>query len=102
MVFRCCRIFGDLREVGEMCGLHSVERLMAENGIKPAGSVGASKKPRRLDGRPSVNVPNRLQLAYPVDARNTIWVTDTTWTWHGSGTLSFGHLVGHVGILLWS
>ncbi|MBB4304105.1 hypothetical protein GGD81_003160 [Rhodobium orientis] len=29
------RIFGDLRDAGESCGLHRVERIMRENGIKP-------------------------------------------------------------------
>lgn len=34
-VYGARRIFGDLREAGESCGLHRVERLMRENGIKP-------------------------------------------------------------------
>ena len=34
-VYGARRIFGDLREAGESCGLHRVERLMRENGINP-------------------------------------------------------------------
>ena len=57
-VYGARRIFGDLREVGEICGLHRVERLMRENGIKP---VRGYKRPRTIAGRPSIIAPNRLQ-----------------------------------------
>ena len=50
-VYGACRIFGNLREADESCGLHRVERLMQINGIKP---VRGYKKPRAIAGRPSV------------------------------------------------
>ena len=76
------RIFGDLREAGESCALHRVERLMRENGIKP---VRGYKKPRAIAGRPSIIAPNRLQREFTVDATNKVWVTDITYirTWQG-------------------
>ena len=79
-VYGVRRIFGDLREVGEICGLHRVERLMRENGIKP---VLGYKKPRTIAGRPSIIAPNRLQREFTVDAPNKAWVTDITYvrTW---------------------
>ena len=81
-VYGARRIFGDLREVGEICGLHRVERIMQENGIKP---VRGYKKPRTVAGRPSIIAPNRLQRAFTVDAPNKVWVTDITYirTWQG-------------------
>ena len=81
-VYGARRICGDLREVGELCGLHRVERLMRENGIKP---VRGYKKPRTIAGRPSIIAPNRLQRAFTVDAPNKVWVTDITYirTWQG-------------------
>ncbi len=81
-VYGARRIFGDLREVGEVCGLHRVERLMRENGIKP---VRGYKKPRAIAGRPSIIAPNHLQRAFTVEAPNKVWVTDITYarTWQG-------------------
>jgi len=66
-VYGARRIFGDLREVGEVCGFHRVERLMRENGIKP---VRGYKKPRAIAGRPSIIAPNHLQRAFTVEAPN--------------------------------
>lgn len=81
-VYGARRIFGDLREVGEVCGLHRIERIMAKNGIKP---VRGYKKPRSIAGRPSIIAPNRLQRVFTVDAPNKVWVTDITYirTWQG-------------------
>ena len=81
-VYGARRIFGDLLEVGEVCGLHRVERLMRANGIRP---VRGYKKPRTIAGRPSIIAPNRLQRAFTVDAPNKVWVTDITYvrTWQG-------------------
>ncbi|SFL24641.1 HTH-like domain-containing protein [Mesorhizobium albiziae] len=75
-VYGARRIFGDLREAGEICGLHRVERLMRENGIKP---VRGYKRPRAIPGRPSIIAPNRLQREFTVDAANKVWVTDITY-----------------------
>ena len=81
-IYGARRIFGDLREAGEPCGLHRIERIMRVNGIKP---VRGYKKPRLITGRPSIIAPNRLQRQFTVDAPNTVWVTDITYirTWQG-------------------
>lgn len=81
-IYGARRIFGDLREAGEHCGLHRIERIMRINGIKP---VRGYKKPRSIAGRPSIIAPNRLQRQFTVDAPNTVWVTDITYirTWQG-------------------
>lgn len=81
-VYGARRIFGDLREAGEDCGKHRVERIMRNNKIK---AVRGYKAPRRIAGRPSIIAPNHLQREFTVDAPNTVWVTDITYirTWQG-------------------
>ena len=63
------RVFGDLREFGESCGLHRVERLMRRNKIK---AIRGYKSPRAIAGRPSIIAPNHLQRAFTVDAPTTV------------------------------
>lgn len=79
-VYGARRVFGDLREAGESCGLHRVERLMQHHKIK---AVRGYKKPRAIAGRPSIIAPNHLQREFTVDAPNKVWVTDITYirTW---------------------
>ena len=79
-VYGARRVFGDLREAGESCGLHRVERLMRRHKIK---AVRGYKAPRAIAGRPSIIAPNHLQRAFTVDASNTLRVTDITYirTW---------------------
>ena len=81
-VYGARRVFGDLREVGETCGLHRVERLMRRHKIK---AVRGYKAPRAIAGRPSIIAPNHLQREFTVDAPNKVWVTDITYirTWQG-------------------
>lgn len=81
-IYGARRVFGDLREVGEICGLHRVERLMRRHKIR---AVRGYRKPRPVAGRPSLIAPNRLQQAFTVDAPNKVWVTDITYirTWQG-------------------
>ena len=81
-VYGARRVFGDLREAGERCGLHRVERLMRKYKIK---AVRGYKTPRAIAGRPSIIAPNHLQRTFTVQAPNTVWVTDITYvrTWQG-------------------
>ena len=81
-VYGARRVFGDLREVGEQCGLHRVERIMRTHKIK---AVRGYKSPRTIAGRPSIIAPNQLQREFTVDAPNKVWVTDITYirTWQG-------------------
>lgn len=81
-VYGARRVFGDLREAGESCGLHRVERLMHRHKIK---AVRGYKKPRAIAGRPSIIAPKHLQREFTVDAPNKVWVTDITYirTWQG-------------------
>ncbi len=81
-VYGARRVFGDLRETGETCGLHRVERIMRIHKIK---AVRGYKAPRAIAGRPSIIAPNHLQRQFTVDAPNKVWVTDITYirTWQG-------------------
>jgi len=69
-------VFGDLREAGETCGKHRVERIMRTNKIK---AVRGYKAPRPINGRPSIIAPNRLNREFTVSAPNQVWVTDITY-----------------------
>lgn len=76
------RVHGDLNEIGETCGKKRVGRIMQLNRIK---AVRGDKTPRRIDARPSVVVPNRVQRQFTVVRANQVWVTDITYirTWQG-------------------
>lgn len=81
-VYGAPRVFQDLREVGECCGKHRVERLMRINNIR---ALRGYKAPRRIAGRPSILAPNKLAREFRVEEPNTAWVSDITYirTWQG-------------------
>jgi putative transposase len=66
----------DLREAGEKCGKHRVERIMRNHKIQ---------SPKAVKGRPSILAPNRVNREFTVDAPDCVWVTDITYirTWQG-------------------
>ena len=81
-VYGSPRIYGDLREAGETCGLNRVARLMREHGIR---AIRGYKAPRHRSGAPDTVVPNRLQRAFTSERPDRVWVTDITYirTWEG-------------------
>ncbi len=76
------RVFLDLREVGESCGVHRVARIMKTHGIK---ALRGYKAPRVITGRPSIIAPNQLNRTFTADHPDQFWVTDITYirTWQG-------------------
>lgn len=74
------RIWRDLRESGERCGVHRVARIMRAHRIK---AVHSYKQPRYVAGKPAIVAPNRLERAFCVEAPDRVWVTDITYirTW---------------------
>jgi putative transposase len=70
------RVFLDLREDGESCGLNRVARLMRLHGIRGA-KLG--KTPRHKCGKPSTVAPNRLEQNFVVPEPDRAWVTDITY-----------------------
>lgn len=84
-IYGAPRVFLDLREAGETCSKHRVERLMRKNGLRALHGY----RTRRVHvGKPSVVIPNVLQRQFTVTRPNKAWVTDITYirTWEpGSG-----------------
>jgi len=76
------RVFLDLREEGERCGLNRVARLMRRHRIK---AVRSYRRPRYVAGTPSVVTPDLLEREFTVDEPDRVWVTDITYirTWEG-------------------
>jgi putative transposase len=76
------RVFLDLREEGERCGLNRVARLMKKHRIK---AVRSYRRPRYVVGVPSVVAPDRVEREFTVGEPDRIWVTDITYirTWEG-------------------
>lgn len=81
-VYGAPRIFLDLREAGETCSKHRVERLMRVNKIR---ALHGYRAPRTVRGAASQLAPNTLQRQFTVDEPNRAWVTDITYvrTWQG-------------------
>lgn len=70
------KIHSDLRDVGEVCGINRVHRLMREEGLK--AQVGY-RSPRPRGGESHVVVPNRLQRQFSPQRPDEAWVTDITY-----------------------
>jgi putative transposase len=81
-VYGAPRVFLDLREAGETCSKHRVERLMRENGLR---ALGGFRIRRVSAGKSQVLIPNLLQRQFTVSHPNKAWVTDITYvrTWEG-------------------
>jgi putative transposase len=81
-VYGAPRVFLDLREAGETCSKHRVERLMRENGLR---ALHGYRTRRWTIGKPAVLIPNLLQRQFTVSQPNKAWVTDITYvrTWQG-------------------
>jgi len=81
-IYGAPRVFLDLREVGETCSKHRVERLMRENGLR---ALHGYRTRRIAVGKPSVLIANVLKRQFTVSKPNRVWVTDITYirTWQG-------------------
>lgn len=70
------KIYKDLREHGERCGVNRVARLMKQEGLK--AQVGYSK-PRYKGGKVAVLAENHLNQEFDAQQPNQAWVTDITY-----------------------
>ncbi len=81
-IYGAPRILLDLREQGETCSKHRVERLMRENGLRAVHGYRTRQIPA-----PKVPalIPNLLQRQFTASRANQAWVTDITYirTWQG-------------------
>ena len=70
------KIYKDLREHGERCGVNRVARLMKQEGLK--AQVGY-RKPRYKGGKVAVLAENHLNQEFDAQQPNQAWVTDITY-----------------------
>jgi transposase InsO family protein len=79
------RIHAALQKRGEICGLHRVERLMREAGIR---SKMRRKFQRTTDSKHNHPVaPNLLDQDFSTSAPNQVWASDITYIWTDEGWL---------------
>lgn len=81
-IYGALRVFLDLREAGETCSKHRVERLMRENGLR---ALHGYRTRHMKVSKPSVLIPNILKRQFTVSKPDRVWVTDITYirTWQG-------------------
>lgn len=80
------RVWHDLLAEGISCGLHRIERLMRQQGLK------ARPRRRRLPAdlgarQASAVAPNVLDRAFAAPAPNRRWIGDFTYIWTAEGWL---------------
>ena len=80
------RVWHDLIEDGASCGLHRVQRLMHDHGLK------ARPRRRRLPPDPGERqagaiAPNVLDRSFEAAAPNRKWIADFTYIWTAEGWL---------------
>jgi len=78
------RIFCDLREVGETCGVHRVARIMRAHKI---AALRGYKAHRFHYHKPAKAAPNRLSQQFSMQMPDEAWVTDITYIRTRSGWL---------------
>lgn len=78
------RVWHDLLAEGLSCGLHRVERLMRENGLRARPRRRALPKDT---GRRVEASGNLLDRAFDASAPNQKWVADFTYIWTAEGWL---------------
>ena len=71
------KVYHDLRELGETCGMSRVERLMHQNKLK--SQTGYKKRCYMKGSLPSSVAQNILQRQFEVNEPNQSWVTDITY-----------------------
>jgi putative transposase len=81
-IYGAPRIFLDLREAGEKCSKHRVERIMRVNKIV---ALHGYRTRHYSVGKPSVLIPNLVKRQFNVERPNRVWATDITYirTWEG-------------------
>ena len=75
-IYGSIRIFEDLRESGETCGLNRVSKIMRRNNIY---GLSGYKKRKFKYGKPSKVYPNLVKQDFNVTEPNKVWVIDITY-----------------------
>lgn len=79
------RVWHDVLAEGFSCGLHRVERLMRENGLR--ARPRRRGLPKALAGGRAAVSDNLLDRAFEAAAPNQKWVADFTYIWTAEGWL---------------
>lgn len=79
------RIHAALKKRGEVCGLHRVERLMKEAGIR--SKVRRKFRKTTDSNHPHPVAPNLLEQDFTVSGPNQVWASDITYIWTDEGWL---------------
>lgn len=80
------RVWRDVLEAGERCGLHRIERLMRAQAMR----ARPRRRGRPLDQAspgPATIAPNLLDRTFAAAAPNRKWVADFTYLWTAEGWL---------------
>jgi putative transposase len=76
------RVWHDMIAAGLACGLHRIERLIRQQGLR------ARPRRRRLPpGQAGTVAPNVLDRAFQAPAPNRKWIADFTYIWTAEGWL---------------
>ena len=78
------RVWHDVLAEGLSCGLHRVERLMRENGLRARPRRRGLPKDR---GERAVVANNLLDRSFEAEAPNQKWIADFTYIWTAEGWL---------------
>ena len=84
-VYGSPRIHVVLQAQGFNCGIHRIARLMRENHIQAQQYKRIQNKVKYVS---TAKVDNILNRRFAVDKPNTVWASDITCIWTGSGWLS--------------
>jgi putative transposase len=81
-IYGAPRAFLEIREAGETCSKHRVERLMRETNLRAAHGYRTRRIPT---GTPAAPIPNLLERRFTVTGPTEAWVTDITYirAWQG-------------------
>jgi putative transposase len=80
------RVWYDMIADGVACGLHRIERLMRQQGLR--ARPRRRRLPPDLGERPATAVaPNRLDRTFQAPAPNQKWIADFTYIWTAEGWL---------------
>jgi putative transposase len=80
------RVWHDLLAAGVTCGLHRIERLMRQHGLR-ARPRRRRLPPDRGERQASAVAPNRLDRSFDAPAPNRKWIADFTYVWTAEGWL---------------
>jgi putative transposase len=81
------RVWHDLLAEGARCGLHRIEPLMRQQGLKARPRRGRLPPPDAGERQAAAVAPNVLDRTFEASAPNRRWIADFTYLWTAEGWL---------------